>query len=110
MGDLALLDEPATDVRLKAGAGKTGAEIVALLESIRDETPDAPFWKGVRRMAADGQFAHVEWHEPIAPRPLDQGDATVECHLYDEDALAEAERRRADADPLAAGVRLQSDT
>ena len=96
MGDLALLDEPTTDVRLKAGAGKTGAEIVTLLESIRDETPDAPFWKGLRRMAADGQFAHVEWHEPIAPRPLDQGDATVECHLYDEDALAEAERRRAE--------------
>ena len=96
MGDLALLDEPTTDVRLKAGAGKTGAEIVALLESIRDETPDAPFWKGLRRMAADGQFAHVEWHEPLAPRPLDQGDATVECHLYDEDALAEAERRRAE--------------
>ena len=96
MGDLALLDEPMTDVRLKAGTGKTGAEIVALLESIRDETPDAPFWKGLRRMAADGQFAHVEWHEPIAPRPLDQGDATVECHLYDEDALAEAERRRAE--------------
>ena len=96
MGDLALLDEPTTDVRLKAGAGKTGAEIVTLLESIRDETPDAPFWKGLRRMAADGQFAQVEWHEPIAPRPLDQGDATVECHLYDEDALAEAERRRAE--------------
>ena len=26
----------------------------------------------------------------------DQGDTTVECHLYDEDALAEAERRRAE--------------
>ena len=96
MGDLGVLDEPATSVRLKAGAGKAGAELVALLESIRDETPDAPFWKGIRRIAADGQFAHVEWHEPIAPRPLDQGDTTVECHLYDEDALAEAERRRAE--------------
>jgi len=96
MGDLGVLDEPATSVRLKAGAGKAGAELVALLESIRDETPDAPFWKGIRRIAVDGQFAHVEWHEPIAPRPLDQGDTTVECHLYDEDALAEAERRRAE--------------
>ena len=43
-----------------------------------------------------GDVAEVEWHDPIAPRPLDQGDTTVECHLYDEDALAEAERRRAE--------------
>jgi peptide/nickel transport system ATP-binding protein len=94
MGDLAGLDEPATNVRVKAGAGKTGADVVALLDTIRGENPDAPFWKGVRRIAADGQFAHVEWYEPIAPRPLDQGDSTVECHLYDEEALAEAKRRR----------------
>jgi hypothetical protein len=94
MGDLAGLDEPATNVRVKAGAGKTGADVVALLDTIRGENPDAPFWKGVRRIAADGQFADVEWYEPIAPRPLDQGDSTVECHLYDEEALAEAKRRR----------------
>jgi peptide/nickel transport system ATP-binding protein len=96
LGDLSVLDEPATQVRLKAGQGKTGADIVELLESIRDESPEARFWKGVRRVAADGDSVDVEWHDPIAPRPLEQGDTTVECHLYDEDALAEAERRRAE--------------
>jgi peptide/nickel transport system ATP-binding protein len=97
LGDLGALDEPATRVRLKAGAGHTGADVVALLESIREETPDARFWKGVRRISADGSFADVEWHDPLAPRPLEQGDSTVECHLYDEDALAQAERSRAGA-------------
>jgi peptide/nickel transport system ATP-binding protein len=95
MGDLSVLDEPATRVRMKAGAGRAGADVVALLESIREERPDAPFWKGVRRIAADGAFAEVEWHDPLAPRPLAQGDSTVECHLYDEDALAQAERSSA---------------
>jgi peptide/nickel transport system ATP-binding protein len=95
LGDLGALDEPATRVRLKAGAGHTGADVVALLESIRQETPDARFWKGVRRISADGSFADVEWHDPLAPRPLEQGDSTVECHLYDEDALAQAERSSA---------------
>jgi peptide/nickel transport system ATP-binding protein len=97
MGDLSVLDEPATRVRMKAGAGRAGAVVVALLESIREERPDAPFWKGVRRIAADGAFAEVEWHDPLAPRPLAQGDSTVECHLYDDEALAQAERNRAGA-------------
>jgi oligopeptide/dipeptide ABC transporter ATP-binding protein len=97
MGDLGALDEPATRVRMKAGAGHAGADLVALLESIRVERPDAPFWKGVRRIAADGAFAEVEWHDPLAPRPLAQGDSTVECHLYDEEALGQAERNRAGA-------------
>jgi len=97
LGDLGSLDEPATRIRLKAGAGHTGADVVALLESIRKETPDARFWKGVRRISADGSSADVEWHDPLAPRPLAQGDSTVECHLYDKDALAQAERSRAGA-------------
>jgi peptide/nickel transport system ATP-binding protein len=97
MGDLSVLDEPATRVRMKAGAGRAGADVVALLESIREERPDAPFWKGVRRIAADGAVAEVEWHDPLAPRPLAQGDSTVECHLYDDEALAQAERNRAGA-------------
>jgi oligopeptide/dipeptide ABC transporter ATP-binding protein len=97
LGDLGALDEPATHLRLKAGTGHTGADVVALLESIREETPDARFWKGVRRISADGSYADVEWHDPLAPRPLEQGDTTVECHLYDEDALAQAERSRAGA-------------
>jgi peptide/nickel transport system ATP-binding protein len=97
MGDLTALEEAATHVRLKAGDGHTGAEVVALLESIREESPELPFWKGVKLISADGHHVDVEWHEPIAPRPLPHGDATVECHLYDEDALAEAERRRAPA-------------
>ena len=97
MGDLTVLADPATRVRLKAGDGHSGADVVSLLETIRDDSPDAAFWRGVKRIAADGDHADVEFHDPIAPRPLPHGDATVECHLYDDDALAEAERRRAPA-------------
>ena len=102
LGDLAALDEPASHVRLKAGAGKTGADIVALLDTVRDESPDVPFWRGVKRIEAQGEHVEVEWHEPLAPRPLPQGETTVECHLYDEDALAEAERRRTEAPSVGA--------
>jgi hypothetical protein len=102
MGDLTVLDDPAGHVRLKAGSGHTEAEVVALLDTIREERPDLPFWRGVRRIAVEGDHVEIDWHEPIAPRPLPQGDATVECHLYDEDALAEAERRRAETPAISA--------
>ncbi|HEX3290116.1 MAG TPA: ABC transporter ATP-binding protein [Gaiella sp.] len=104
MGDITALDTPATRVRLKAGQGRTGAEMAALLEEVRRDAPDERFWTGVSRIAADGERLDVEWFEPVVPRPLDAGSTTVECHLYDEAALREAERRRAepsaDEEPL----------
>jgi peptide/nickel transport system ATP-binding protein len=100
MGDLTALDEPATRVRLKAGNGRTGAEMAALLGEVRRDAPDERFWTGVKRIAADGDHLDIEWFEPVVPRPLDAGSTTVECHLYDEAALAEAERRRAEPEAL----------
>jgi peptide/nickel transport system ATP-binding protein len=92
--DLVTLDAPATKARVRAGAGRSGAEAAGLFELVRKEDPSEPFWTGVKRMAAEGDHLDVEWHEPVAPRPLPVGNVTVECHLYDPDALAEAERRR----------------
>jgi len=96
IGDLAALDEPSTHVRLKAGGGKSGADVVALLETIRRESPDEGFWTGVERVAADGDHVDIEWFDPVAPRPLERDESTVECHLFDDEALAEADRRRAE--------------
>ena len=94
MGDLTTLEAPAPRIRLHAGRGRTGAEMAALLEAVRDDAPDARFWTGVKRIVADGDHVEIEWFDPIPPRPLEAGPTTVECHLFDDDALAEAERRR----------------
>jgi peptide/nickel transport system ATP-binding protein len=94
LGGLEALDASGTQARLKAGSGRSGSDVLSILESVRADDPGERFWTGVRRMTADGDHADVEWHEPIAPRPLPEGAVTVECHLYDADALAEAERRR----------------
>ena len=95
--DLTVLDTPASKAKLKAGPGHTAADILALLETARAEDPSEPLWTGVKGLGAHDGHVDVEWHEPIAPRPLPRGDVTVECHLYDDEALAEAERRRAGA-------------
>ena len=93
VADIDALDEPATSVRLRARGGR-GAELATLLENVRDDDPEEPFWRGVRRVSPTADAVQVEWHDPVDPRPLDVDGVTVECHLYDEDALAEAERRR----------------
>ena len=96
LGDLGALDVPGSKARLKAGPDRSGSDLASLLEALRASDPDEPFWTGVKGMNADGDHLDVEWHEPVAPRPLPQDHVTVECHLYDEDALAEAERRSAE--------------
>jgi peptide/nickel transport system ATP-binding protein len=95
LGDLEPLDAAVTRASVRATGGRSGAEVLSLLERIRDEDPDEPFWRGVSRMSAADRHVDIEWGEPLAPRPLVDGEVTVECHLFDEDALAEAARRRA---------------
>jgi peptide/nickel transport system ATP-binding protein len=92
--DLDVLDRPSTTARLKSGAGASAEQLLDFLERFRAEDPEEPFWKGVKRMERQGETVDLEWHDPIDPRLLDAGGARVECHLYDEEALAAAERAR----------------
>jgi peptide/nickel transport system ATP-binding protein len=92
--NLGALDEPAVTARLRARSGR-GADVLSLLDEMRSDDPAEPFWRGVASTNVVAEGVDVSWHEPLVPRPLDVGDVSVECHLYDESSLAEAERRRA---------------
>ena len=97
VGDLSTLDDSGSSVRLKAGAGKTGAEVVALLESIREENPDArvlePVCGASRRMvttstsvartdraAAAPAGRHDSRVPPLRRRGARRGRATARGH------------------------------
>ena len=95
--DLSVLETPATRATLRARRGSTGEDLVAVVEDFRSDSPDDPFWTGVRSITPAEDRLDVEWHDPVEPRLLDAGRVKVECHLYDDEALAEAERRRAGA-------------
>jgi len=95
IGDLDALDTSSPRARIPAGKDSRGSDVLAFLDSARVESPDEPLWRGVRRMTAAGGHVEVEFHEPVTPRLLPEGNVSVECHLYDEDALREAELRRA---------------
>jgi peptide/nickel transport system ATP-binding protein len=88
------LETPATHAELRAAKGATGGDVAAVVDGFRAYAPDDPFWKGVRAVAPGDAGVRLEWHEPVEPRLVPAGEVEVECHLYDEAALAEAERRR----------------
>jgi peptide/nickel transport system ATP-binding protein len=95
IGDLDLLDEPSAEARLVAASGYSGEDVREILDSLRDDAPDDPFWSGVREIETrDGEVA-VHFHEPLVPREVAADRATVLCHLHDAEALARAERLRA---------------
>jgi peptide/nickel transport system ATP-binding protein len=98
IGDLGALDKPTTSVRVPAGKGARGSDVVTVIDRLRVEHRDEPLWHGVRRITADDGGAQVEFHDPIEPRLLQVDDVQVECHLHDPEALAEAERRRSEND------------
>ena len=90
LGDLAQLDVSSTSFRLEARGGHSGEDVAGLLERMRDESPDEPFWRGVRSITTDGRYVDVELHEPYAPRLLPVDRVQVECNLFDEQALERA--------------------
>jgi oligopeptide/dipeptide ABC transporter ATP-binding protein len=82
-GDLSVLDDSATVARIPVHGGRKPDELLAMLESVRAEDPDEPFWRGVRRLAAGSGHVELEFHEHRSPRLLPAGEVQVECHLYD---------------------------
>ncbi len=85
-GNLDALSAPLISARLTPPRGRTAAEMLAVLERIRTEDPDEPFWKGVRRLeAVDGRL-ELDFHEPHDPTLGQSGDVEVACHLYNAPA------------------------
>jgi peptide/nickel transport system ATP-binding protein len=83
VGDLDGLDHPSSEVRLAASRGRRPEEVVALLERIRAEDPQEPFWRGVKRLEASGSHVALDFQQPDDPRLQPVGDVDVACHLYD---------------------------
>jgi oligopeptide/dipeptide ABC transporter ATP-binding protein len=94
VGPVEELDVAKTHMKLAAHGGAHGADLRGILDRARAADPAEPFWTGVRRMEDSNGALEVDWHDPVEPRLLPSGRVEVECHLYDEDALAEAARRR----------------
>jgi peptide/nickel transport system ATP-binding protein len=83
VGDLGVLQRPTPEVRLAAPRGRQPEEIVALLERIRAEDPEEPFWRGIERLESDAVCVKLDFHMPKEPRLERVGEVDVSCHLYE---------------------------
>jgi hypothetical protein len=61
-----------------------------VLERLRADAPEDPFWKGVAGIDVDAEGVSVRFHEGLDPRDVESGGARLQCHLYDDEALARA--------------------
>jgi oligopeptide/dipeptide ABC transporter ATP-binding protein len=91
IGDLSALDTTSTTLRLDAPAGRTGADLAALLAQVRADDPNEPFWRGVRQLTEGERHLDVVLADPFTPRLRPVERVQVECNLFDEDALRSAE-------------------
>ena len=81
LGDLDHLDAPAT--RASLGAGGAG-ETRRVLDRVRTESPEDPFWKGVREIADAGNGVEISFHAGVDPRLRPAGGVQVACVHYPE--------------------------
>ncbi|MBJ7357107.1 MAG: ABC transporter ATP-binding protein [Nocardioides sp.] len=82
VGDLGKLDKP----ELSAHLGVTDSQgTLALLNRIRAENPDEPFWRGVAGIEDDGNGVRLEFHQPHDPALRPAGGVEVACVLYPDE-------------------------
>jgi oligopeptide/dipeptide ABC transporter ATP-binding protein len=90
LGELDTLDVPSGDARLEASPGHSGEEAAEIVERLRADAPDDPFWKGVAETRVEPDAVVLSFHEGLVPRDVEVGETRVECHLHDDEALARA--------------------
>jgi peptide/nickel transport system ATP-binding protein len=80
VGDLEALDEPSKTATL--GTGASAAEVRRLLDSIREERPDDPFWRGVRDLGEGPGGVSVTFHPGVDPALRQADGVEVACILH----------------------------
>ncbi|MDR0360199.1 MAG: ABC transporter ATP-binding protein, partial [bacterium] len=83
LGGLEELRTPALEAVLRPARGRNGQDVAALVERIRQETEDDPFWLGVRDVTTDDAGTTIRFHGATPPTLRRQGGADVACLLYE---------------------------
>jgi peptide/nickel transport system ATP-binding protein len=92
VGDLDALDSPGTQVTV--GSRGTATEVKALLDAIREEDPQEPFWRGVRDVELTGEGVRITFHDGVDPLLRPSGGVEVACVLHPQPVTLEPAKKR----------------
>jgi peptide/nickel transport system ATP-binding protein len=82
LGNLDHLDKAATTVVL--GVPGSAERVRGLLDRVREEQPDDPFWTGIESLSPTAAGLEVRFHDGVDPALRRAGAAEVACVLYPE--------------------------
>jgi oligopeptide/dipeptide ABC transporter ATP-binding protein len=100
IADLDSLDEAGGMARLDAARGASGEEVAQVLERLRADAPDDPFWKGVAGINVEPDGVVVRFNEWLDPQDVESDGVRLQCHLYDDNALARARQLAQGHEPV----------
>jgi oligopeptide/dipeptide ABC transporter ATP-binding protein len=100
IGDPDSLDEPGGVARVDAARGASGEEVAQVLERLRADAPDDPFWKGVAGIDVEPDGVVVRFNEWLDPQDVESDGVRLQCHLYDDNALARARQLAQGHEPV----------
>lgn len=87
LGDLDKLDTSAKSVLLPAASGHSGEDVARLIEKVREDAPDDPFWTGVRETNTEPGGVRFEFVDGTDPGLNRVNEVDVACLLHGDAAL-----------------------
>ncbi len=85
VGDLEHLDEPA---KVATFGASSSAEVRRLIEQMKAENPDEPFWTGVSSIDDEGAGVRLAFVDGVDPGLRRAGGVDVACVLYPDESGA----------------------
>ncbi len=83
VGDVDKLAESGSTAVLKPGSGSSVADVHALLDRLRSDTGDDPFWRGVQSIDEAEGGVRIRFSVGRDPALQEAGGVEVACHLFD---------------------------
>lgn len=83
IGNIETLESPSEEALVLSGKGRTGADVMAIIDAMRTADPDEPTWTGIASTHVEPEGVRVIFRPAVDPGLDPVGDVEVACLLYE---------------------------